>query len=268
MAGQPGLASLPHHLLSVHHILYSHCWCHHQWGGGGRGGKGGGGRIRWVSSAANVEVGDVLDAVLAEKWLHLFSSLHLATREDLLHSGQDRTEENSMGREGAEGEGLLEDCRALWEFGIGRWEILDRWKPACSFRPNLVEDAEKRLWVCLVEKTWQGLQQSSCLVGGDHKVLWRLPIITAVVLPGFFWFECKEVWIEGLRSYLLDWWNFLDIVILSMYLASFVLRLLVYLKGQVFCLDIQPSTAECYYYTQARELVDSMLLGHYCWVEL
>ncbi|XP_039225703.1 short transient receptor potential channel 2-like [Crotalus tigris] len=71
---------------------------------------------------------------------------------------------------------------------------------------------------------------------------------------GFFWFECKEVWIEGLRSYLLDWWNFLDIVILSMYLASFVLKLLVYLKGQVFCLEVQPSTPECYYYTQAKRL--------------
>ncbi|XP_034291846.2 short transient receptor potential channel 2 homolog [Pantherophis guttatus] len=39
-----------------------------------------------------------------------------------------------------------------------------------------------------------------------------------------------------------------------MYLASFVLRLLVYLKGQVFCLDIQASTPECYYYTQAKRL--------------
>lgn len=28
----------------------------------------------------------------------------------------------------------------------------------------------------------------------------------------------------GLRSYLLDWWNFLDMVILSLYLAAFTLR--------------------------------------------
>ncbi|XP_032075569.1 short transient receptor potential channel 2-like [Thamnophis elegans] len=86
---------------------------------------------------------------------------------------------------------------------------------------------------------------------GRNQSMWETSL-HMIWVTGFFWFECKEVWIEGLRSYLLDWWNFLDIVILSMYLASFVLRLLVYLKGQVFCLDIQPSTPECYYYTQAK----------------
>uniref|UniRef100_A0A8D2LFY2 Transient receptor ion channel domain-containing protein n=1 Tax=Varanus komodoensis TaxID=61221 RepID=A0A8D2LFY2_VARKO len=68
---------------------------------------------------------------------------------------------------------------------------------------------------------------------------------------GFFWFECKEVWIEGLRSYLLDWWNFLDIVILSMYLASFVLRVLIFIKG-TSCLESGSSSLECHYYTQAE----------------
>nr|XP_060623154.1 short transient receptor potential channel 2-like [Anolis sagrei ordinatus] len=70
-------------------------------------------------------------------------------------------------------------------------------------------------------------------------------------VAGFFWFECKEVWIEGLRSYLLDWWNFLDIVILSMYLASFVLRVLIFLKGEISCKDGGASSQECHYYTQA-----------------
>ncbi|XP_062830408.1 short transient receptor potential channel 2-like [Anolis carolinensis] len=70
-------------------------------------------------------------------------------------------------------------------------------------------------------------------------------------VAGFFWFECKEVWIEGLRSYLLDWWNFLDVVILSMYLASFVLRVLIFLKGRVSCQDGGASSQECHYYTQA-----------------
>uniref|UniRef100_A0A8C3FF28 Transient receptor ion channel domain-containing protein n=1 Tax=Chrysemys picta bellii TaxID=8478 RepID=A0A8C3FF28_CHRPI len=49
---------------------------------------------------------------------------------------------------------------------------------------------------------------------------------------GFFWYECKEVWIEGLHSYLLDLWNCLDIVILSLYLASFTLRVLVAGRGR------------------------------------
>ncbi|XP_067841637.1 short transient receptor potential channel 2-like [Heptranchias perlo] len=67
---------------------------------------------------------------------------------------------------------------------------------------------------------------------------------------GFFWYELKEVWIEGLRSYLLDWWNFLDIVILSMYLASFALRIVVYLSGKLYCLT-DTDSYHCLYFTKA-----------------
>lgn len=69
---------------------------------------------------------------------------------------------------------------------------------------------------------------------------------------GFFWFECKEVWIEGLRSYFLDWWNFLDMMVLSMYLASFSLRMLILLKGHFLCQD-QNHTEGCIYFTQTGE---------------
>uniref|UniRef100_A0A8B9RLR7 Short transient receptor potential channel 2-like n=1 Tax=Astyanax mexicanus TaxID=7994 RepID=A0A8B9RLR7_ASTMX len=70
---------------------------------------------------------------------------------------------------------------------------------------------------------------------------------------GFFWFECKEVWIEGLKTYLLDWWNILDMLVLSMYLASFTLRILIVLKGHFLCQD--PSAEDlCDYFTNtARE---------------
>jgi hypothetical protein len=71
-------------------------------------------------------------------------------------------------------------------------------------------------------------------------------------LPGFLWFECKEVWIEGLRSYLLDWWNFLDVVILSLYLASFALRLLLAGLAYMHCRDASDSTT-CRYFTTAGE---------------
>ncbi|MEQ2179303.1 hypothetical protein GOODEAATRI_023329, partial [Goodea atripinnis] len=66
---------------------------------------------------------------------------------------------------------------------------------------------------------------------------------------GFFWYECKEVWIEGLRSYFLDWWNCLDMIVLSMYLASFALRVLIMLKGHFLCHD-QSGSDECIYFTQ------------------
>ncbi|XP_041657975.1 short transient receptor potential channel 2-like [Cheilinus undulatus] len=70
-----------------------------------------------------------------------------------------------------------------------------------------------------------------------------------VWVVGFFWYECKEVWIEGLRSYFLDWWNCLDVMVLSMYLASFALRVLIMLKGYVLCND-QSGGEECIYFTQ------------------
>ncbi|KAG9348493.1 hypothetical protein JZ751_002229 [Albula glossodonta] len=58
-----------------------------------------------------------------------------------------------------------------------------------------------------------------------------------------------EVWIEGLRSYFLDWWNILDMMVLSMYLASFSLRVLIMLKGYFLCQGLGP-LEECAYFTQ------------------
>lgn len=69
---------------------------------------------------------------------------------------------------------------------------------------------------------------------------------------GFFWYECKEVWIEGLRSYFLDWWNCLDVMVLSMYLASFALRVLIMLKGHFLCQD-HSGAEECVYFTETGE---------------
>ncbi|KAK1788213.1 hypothetical protein P4O66_016678, partial [Electrophorus voltai] len=74
-----------------------------------------------------------------------------------------------------------------------------------------------------------------------------------VWVAGFFWFECKEVWIEGVRSYFLDLWNCLDIMMLSMYLASFTLRVVIMLKGYFLCQSPE-SQAECIYFTQTTHV--------------
>ncbi|XP_042567423.1 transient receptor potential cation channel subfamily C member 2b [Cyprinus carpio] len=66
---------------------------------------------------------------------------------------------------------------------------------------------------------------------------------------GFFWFECKEIWIEGLRSYFLDWWNCLDVMVLSMYLASFALRVVIMLKVHFLC-QLPDKQEECVYFTE------------------
>ncbi|XP_051048399.1 protein XNDC1N [Phodopus roborovskii] len=85
---------------------------------------------------------------------------------------------------------------------------------------------------------------------GRSQSVWETSL-HMVWVTGFLWFECKEVWIEGLRSYLLDWWNFLDVVILSLYLASFALRLLLAGLAYMHCQEASDSTT-CHYFTTAE----------------
>ncbi|KFO24000.1 Short transient receptor potential channel 2 [Fukomys damarensis] len=85
---------------------------------------------------------------------------------------------------------------------------------------------------------------------GRSQSVWETSL-HMIWVTGFLWFECKEVWIEGLRSYLLDWWNFLDVVILSLYLAAFALRLLIAGLALVSCRDASDSAA-CRYFTTAE----------------
>ncbi|XP_008515837.2 protein XNDC1N isoform X2 [Equus przewalskii] len=85
---------------------------------------------------------------------------------------------------------------------------------------------------------------------GRSQSVWETSL-HMIWVAGFLWFECKEVWIEGLCSYLLDWWNFLDMVILSLYLAAFALRLLLAGLAHTHCQDA-PGGAACHYFTMAE----------------
>ncbi|XP_075403894.1 short transient receptor potential channel 2-like [Tenrec ecaudatus] len=85
---------------------------------------------------------------------------------------------------------------------------------------------------------------------GRSQSVWETSL-HMIWVTGFLWFECKEVWIEGLRSYLLDWWNFLDVVILSLYLAAFALRLLLAALAHTHCWDA-PNGTTCRYFTTAE----------------
>lgn len=44
------------------------------------------------------------------------------------------------------------------------------------------------------------------------------------MLTGLLWIECKQIYYNGARSYLTDYINFMDFSVLSMYLASYVMR--------------------------------------------
>lgn len=61
------------------------------------------------------------------------------------------------------------------------------------------------------------------------------------------------MWAEGLRGYIVDWSNILDMIVLSMYLASFSLRVLIMAIGHFVCQD-QNLVEKCAYFTQTGEL--------------
>lgn len=47
------------------------------------------------------------------------------------------------------------------------------------------------------------------------------------VSPGLLWTECKQLYTSGIREYLLDKYNAIDFLVISLYLASYALRFLV-----------------------------------------
>ncbi|XP_064422911.1 short transient receptor potential channel 7 isoform X2 [Latimeria chalumnae] len=49
---------------------------------------------------------------------------------------------------------------------------------------------------------------------------------------GMIWSECKEIWEEGPREYVLHLWNLLDFGMLSIFVASFTARFMAFLKAR------------------------------------
>uniref|UniRef100_A0A8D1HMW8 Transient receptor potential cation channel subfamily C member 7 n=2 Tax=Sus scrofa TaxID=9823 RepID=A0A8D1HMW8_PIG len=59
---------------------------------------------------------------------------------------------------------------------------------------------------------------------------WTEMLIMEWVL-GMIWSECKEIWEEGPREYVLHLWNLLDFGMLSIFVASFTARFMAFLKA-------------------------------------
>ncbi|XP_062846906.1 short transient receptor potential channel 7b [Trichomycterus rosablanca] len=59
---------------------------------------------------------------------------------------------------------------------------------------------------------------------------WTELLIIKWVL-GMIWSECKEIWSDGPREYVLHLWNVLDFGMLSIFVASFTARLMAFLKA-------------------------------------
>ncbi|XP_076355264.1 transient-receptor-potential-like protein isoform X1 [Tachypleus tridentatus] len=43
-------------------------------------------------------------------------------------------------------------------------------------------------------------------------------------VTGMVWAECKQLWEEGIKAYVRQWWNWLDFIMLSLFLTAFSLR--------------------------------------------
>ncbi|XP_018607148.1 short transient receptor potential channel 7-like [Scleropages formosus] len=59
---------------------------------------------------------------------------------------------------------------------------------------------------------------------------WTEMLIMKWVL-GMIWLECKEIWADGPREYVMHLWNVLDFGMLSIFVASFTARLMAFLKA-------------------------------------
>ncbi|XP_060806466.1 transient-receptor-potential-like protein [Amyelois transitella] len=57
-----------------------------------------------------------------------------------------------------------------------------------------------------------------------------LEVVVVVYVMGFIWEETQEIFIEGIRSYLRNMWNFIDFTRNSLYVAVTVLRFAAYLQ--------------------------------------
>ena len=42
--------------------------------------------------------------------------------------------------------------------------------------------------------------------------------------------ECQQLWHDGLRRYVTDWWNWMDSSLIFLYLCYYSLQLVVYFK--------------------------------------
>lgn len=69
-----------------------------------------------------------------------------------------------------------------------------------------------------------------------------LECIVLVYVLGFVWQETREVWVDGLRHYLRDLWNFIDFTRNSLYVATVILRIAAFVQ-QTAEIRENPATA-------------------------
>lgn len=62
--------------------------------------------------------------------------------------------------------------------------------------------------------------------------------MNCVLFTGFIWGEIKQMWDGGLQDYIHDWWNLMDFVMNSLYLATISLKIVAFSKVTLYLLFI------------------------------
>lgn len=70
-----------------------------------------------------------------------------------------------------------------------------------------------------------GLEDENYVMELRFFALTPLEIVILIFLMGFLWGEIKQLWAEGLQAYLASVWNWIDIAMLNLYLASCTLNI-------------------------------------------
>lgn len=58
-----------------------------------------------------------------------------------------------------------------------------------------------------------------------------------ILFTGFIWGEIKQMWDGGLQDYIHDWWNLMDFVMNSLYLATISLKIVAFSKVIFFLIQ-------------------------------
>lgn len=78
------------------------------------------------------------------------------------------------------------------------------------------------------------LLASQQIVSTDPNCQGPVPtIVEWMILPwvvGFIWTEIKQMWDGGFQDYVHDWWNLMDFVMNSLYIATISMKLMAYMK--------------------------------------
>ncbi|XP_038056459.1 transient-receptor-potential-like protein [Patiria miniata] len=77
----------------------------------------------------------------------------------------------------------------------------------------------------------------SAKVAGSNQNRGRPPDVVEslifVWVIGMIWGECKQLWEEGLKAYIRQWWNWLDFIMLTLYLCTFSLRITAMIQAAI-----------------------------------